>query len=56
MFSKSDLDAVLFENNELVEILDDDTLIYDYVYPRYDFSDEVSLKNQKIKMMKLIYM
>ena len=41
MFSKSDLDAVLFENNELIEILDDDTLIYDYVYPRYDLSDEV---------------
>ena len=40
MFNKSNLDAVLFENNELVEILDDDTLIYDYVYPRYDFSDE----------------
>lgn len=41
MFNKSNLDAVLFENNELVEILDDDTLIYDYVFPRYDFSDEV---------------
>ena len=40
MFNKSNLDAILFENNELVEILDDDTLIYDYVYPRYDFSDE----------------
>ena len=40
MFNKSNLDAVLFENNELVEILEDDTLIYDYVYPRYDFSDE----------------
>ena len=41
MFNKSNLEAVLFENNELVEILEDDTLIYDYVYPRYDFSDEV---------------
>ena len=40
MFNKSNLDAVLFENNELTEILDDDTLIYDYVFPRYDFSDE----------------
>ena len=40
MFSKSNLEAVLFENNELVEILENDTLIYDYVYPRYDFSDE----------------
>ena len=40
MFNKSNLDAVLFENNELVEILDDETYIYDYVYPRYDFSDE----------------
>ena len=40
MFNKSNLDAVLFENNELVEILEDDILIYDYVYPRYDFSDE----------------
>ena len=40
MFTKSNLEAVLFENNELVEILDNDTLIYDYVYPRYDFSDE----------------
>ena len=41
MFNKSNLEAVLFENNELVEILDDKTLIYDYVFPRYDFSDEV---------------
>ena len=40
MFKKSNLDAVLFENNELVEVLSDDTLIYDYVFPRYDFSDE----------------
>ena len=40
MFNKSNLDAVLFENNELTEILDDETLIYDYVFPRYDFSDE----------------
>ena len=40
MFSKSNLEAVLFENNELIEILQDSTLIYDYVYPRYDFGDD----------------
>ena len=40
MFSKSNIEAVLFENNELVEILPDKTLIYDYVYPRYDFGDD----------------
>ena len=40
MFSKSNIEAVLFENNELVEILQDKTLIYDYVYPRYDFGDD----------------
>jgi hypothetical protein len=40
MFAKSNIEAVLFENNELVEILPDKTLIYDYVYPRYDFGDD----------------
>lgn len=40
MFNKSNLNDVLYENNELVEVLSDDTLIYDYVFPRYDFSDE----------------
>ena len=40
MFSKSNIEAVLFENNELVEILPDKTLICDYVYPRYDFGDD----------------
>ena len=40
MFSKSNIEAVLFEDNELVEILQDKTLIYDYVFPRYDFGDD----------------
>ena len=40
MFSKSNIEAVLFENNELVQILQDKELIYDYVYPRYDFGDD----------------
>ena len=40
MFSKSNIEAILFENNELIEILQDSTLIYDYVYPRYDFGDD----------------
>ena len=40
MFAKSNIEAVLFENNELVEILQDKTLIYDYVFPRYDFGDD----------------
>ena len=40
MFAKSNIEAILFENNELVEILHDKTLIYDYVYPRYDFGDD----------------
>ena len=45
MFSKSNMEAVLFENNELVEILPDKTLICDYVYPRYDFGDDYSFAN-----------
>ena len=40
MFAKSNIEAVLFENNELVEILQDKDLIYDYVFPRYDFGDD----------------
>ena len=40
MFSKTNLEALLYENNELVRILPDDTMVYDYVFSRYDFSDE----------------
>ena len=40
MFSKTNLEALLYENNEFVEILPDDTLVYDYVFSRYNFSDE----------------
>jgi len=40
IFNKSNLDAALYDNNELVEVLSDETLIYDYIFPRYDFSDD----------------
>ena len=41
IFSKSNLEALIYENNELTGILSDDSLVYDYVYNRYNFSDEL---------------
>ena len=40
MFSKSNFEALIYENNELIGILPDNTLIYDYIFYRYNFSDE----------------
>ena len=41
IFSKSKLEALLYENNELTGILADNTLIYDYIFPRYNFTDDI---------------
>ena len=40
MFSKTNFEALLYENNELIGILSDNTLIYDYIFYRYNFSDD----------------
>ena len=52
MFSKSKIEAVLYENNELVNVLNDNTLIYDYLFPRYDFSDEYFVDYEIVFMEK----
>ena len=41
IFSKSNLEALVYENNELTGILPENTLIYDYIFPRYNFSDDI---------------
>ena len=62
IFNKLNLDAVFFGNKELIVIRKEDMLIYDYAYPRNDVSDiyfidyeKSFIENQKIKMMKYIY-
>ena len=40
VFKNSSIEALLFKDTELVQILDDDILIYDYIFTRYNFSDE----------------
>jgi len=41
IFSKSNLEALVYENNEFVGILPDNTLIYDYIFPRYNLTDDI---------------
>ena len=41
IFSKSNLEALIYENNELAGILTDNTLIYDFIFPRYNFTDDI---------------
>ena len=62
IFNKLNLDAVFFGNKELIVIRKEDMLIYDYAYQRNDVSDiyfidyeKSFIENQKIKMMKYIY-
>ena len=62
IFNKLNLDAVFFDNKELIVIRKKDMLINDYAYPRNDVSDiyfidyeKSFIENQKIKMMKYIY-
>lgn len=40
VFKNSKIEALLFKDCELVQILEDDILIYDYIFARYNFSDE----------------
>ena len=40
VFSSSVIEALLYKDCELVQILPDDVLIYDYIFTRYNFSDE----------------
>ena len=41
MFSKSNLEALIYENDELTGILSDNSLVYDYIYQRQNFNEEV---------------
>ena len=43
-FKKSKIECMLFKDCELVKILDDDVLIFDYIFTRYNFSDEVFIE------------
>ena len=40
IFLNSNLEALIYENNELIGILSDYTPIYDYIFNRYNYSDE----------------
>ena len=39
-FKKSKIECLLYKDCELISILNDDELIYDYIFTRYNFSDE----------------